>query len=34
VWAVNGMPETDRPPGARSALSKPEESIIDAARRG
>jgi CubicO group peptidase (beta-lactamase class C family) len=33
VWAVNGMPETDRPPGARSALSTPEESIIDAALR-
>ena len=30
VWAINGMPETDRPPGARSALSGPEESIIDA----
>jgi CubicO group peptidase (beta-lactamase class C family) len=29
VWAINGMPETDRPPGARSALSAPEESIID-----
>jgi CubicO group peptidase (beta-lactamase class C family) len=31
VWAVNGMPETDRPPGARSALSAPEETVIDAA---
>jgi len=30
VWAINGMPETDRPPGARSALSSPEEAVIDA----
>jgi CubicO group peptidase (beta-lactamase class C family) len=29
VWAINGMPETERPPGARSALSAPEEAIID-----
>jgi hypothetical protein len=33
VWAINGMPETDRRPGARSALSAPEEAIIDAALR-
>jgi CubicO group peptidase (beta-lactamase class C family) len=31
AWAINGMPETDRPPGARSALSAPEENVIDAA---
>jgi D-alanyl-D-alanine carboxypeptidase len=31
VWAINGTPETDRPPGARSALSAPEEAVIDAA---
>lgn len=30
VWAINGMPETDRPPGSRSALSAPEEAVIDA----
>lgn len=29
VWAINGMPETERPLGARSALSAPEETIID-----
>lgn len=29
VWAINGMPETERPPGARSALSGPEEAVID-----
>jgi CubicO group peptidase (beta-lactamase class C family) len=33
VWAINGMPEPDRRPGARSALSAPEEAIIDAALR-
>jgi CubicO group peptidase (beta-lactamase class C family) len=33
VWAINGMPEENRPPGARSALSAPEETIIDAALR-
>jgi D-alanyl-D-alanine carboxypeptidase len=31
VWAINGMPETERPPGVRSALSAPEEAVIDAA---
>ena len=31
VYAINGMPETNRPPGARSAMSQPEEAIIDAA---
>jgi CubicO group peptidase (beta-lactamase class C family) len=31
VYAINGMPETNRPPGARSAMSAPEEAIIDAA---
>ncbi len=31
VYAINGMPETERPPGARSAMSRPEEAIIDAA---
>jgi CubicO group peptidase (beta-lactamase class C family) len=30
VWAINGMPEMDRPPGSRSALSGPEESVVDA----
>lgn len=34
VWAINGMPETDRPPGARSALTAPEETVIDAALEG
>ncbi len=28
VWAVNGMPETDRPPGLRSALTAPEEALL------
>ena len=28
VWALNGMPETDRPPGRRTALTAPEEDII------
>ncbi len=31
AWAINGMPETDRPPGLRSALSAPEEAVIDSA---
>lgn len=31
VWAINGMPETARPQGARSALTAPEEAAIDAA---
>ncbi len=29
VYAVNGMPETARPPAVRSALSAPEEALID-----
>lgn len=29
VWAINGMPEFDRPQGARSVLSAPEETAID-----
>ncbi len=29
VWALNGMRETGRPNGRRSALTPPEESIID-----
>jgi CubicO group peptidase (beta-lactamase class C family) len=29
VWAINGMPEFNRPPSARSALSSPEEDAID-----
>jgi hypothetical protein len=28
VWAINGMPETGRPPARRSALSAPEEALI------
>jgi CubicO group peptidase (beta-lactamase class C family) len=31
VYAINGMPETERPAGAHSAMSQPEEAIIDAA---
>ncbi len=31
VYALNGMPETDRPLGARSALTAPEETLIDLA---
>ena len=31
VYAINGMPETDRTPGARSAMSAQEETIIDSA---
>ncbi len=31
VWAINGMPEANRPSGSRSALSAPEEAMIDAA---
>ncbi len=28
VWALNGMPETDRPPGRHTALTAPEEDLI------
>ena len=28
VWAVNGMPEMDRPPARNSALTAPEESLL------
>ena len=31
VWAVNGMPETDRPPARRSSLTAPEEVLVDLA---
>lgn len=31
VWAVNGMPETGRPPARRSSLSAPEEALVDLA---
>lgn len=31
VYAINGMPETNRPHGTRSALTAPEETLIDAA---
>lgn len=31
VWAVNGMPETERPAGKRSALTAPEEALIELA---
>ena len=30
VYAINGMPETDRPPGARSAMSAARKAAIDA----
>ena len=30
VWALNGMPETGRPPGRRTALTAPEEDLIAA----
>lgn len=33
VYALNGMPETDRPRAARSALTAPEEALIDMALR-
>lgn len=29
TWAINGMPETERPPSERSALSRPEEETIE-----
>jgi CubicO group peptidase (beta-lactamase class C family) len=28
VWAVNGMPEADRPPARNSALTAPEEALL------
>ena len=28
VWAVNGMPETDRPPASGSVLTAPEEALL------
>ena len=28
AWALNGMPETDRPAGRRTALTAPEEDLI------
>jgi len=28
VWAVNGMPEMDRPPAKGSALTAPEEALL------
>jgi hypothetical protein len=31
VYALNGMRETARPPGRRSALTAPEEQVIDLA---
>jgi CubicO group peptidase (beta-lactamase class C family) len=31
VWAVNGMPETDRPPAQTSALTAPEEALLSLA---
>ena len=33
LWALNGMPETDRPPGRRTALTAPEEDLIAAGLR-
>lgn len=33
VWALNGMPETGRPPGRRTALTAPEEDLIAAGLR-
>ena len=32
-WALNGMPETDRPAGRRTALYRPEEDLIAAGLR-
>jgi hypothetical protein len=32
-WALNGMPETDRPSGRRTALTAPEEDLIAAGLR-
>jgi hypothetical protein len=29
AYAVNGMPETDRPQGLRSAMTSTEEAMID-----
>lgn len=32
IYAVNGMPEAERPPGMRSpALTAPEEALVDMA---
>ncbi|MEZ5994412.1 MAG: serine hydrolase [Hyphomonadaceae bacterium] len=31
VYAINGMPENERPHGNRSAMTAPEEAVIDAA---
>lgn len=31
VWAVNGMPEKDRPPARNSALTAPEEALLSLA---
>jgi D-alanyl-D-alanine carboxypeptidase len=31
VWAINGMPEADRPQAARTALTAAEEAVIDSA---
>ena len=33
VYAINGMPETDRPPARRSSLTAPEEVLIDLAMK-
>jgi len=33
VWALNGMPETGRPPGRRTSLTQPEEKLIAAGLR-
>ena len=33
VYAINGMPETDRPKPANSSLTAPEETLIDLALR-
>lgn len=29
VWAINGMPETERPAGLKSTLTRPEEVLVD-----
>jgi hypothetical protein len=34
VYAINGMPETDRPRARNSALTAPEEALIGAALSG
>lgn len=33
AWALNGMPETERPPGRLTALTGPEEALIAAGLR-